>query len=77
MLVACRLMLLSHRYLSVVYCPCDNLSQGFYNNLDASLNVPKLYEGKEIQKLVACGLKLEPLHQGFKPIEKYLSTLGA
>ena len=44
---------------------------------DASLNVPKLYEGKEIQKLVACGLKLEPLHQGFKSIEKYLEKLGA
>jgi hypothetical protein len=27
MLVACRLWLVAHRFLSVVYCPCDNLSQ--------------------------------------------------
>ena len=45
--------------------------------LDASLNVPKLYEGKEIRNLVAGGLKLEPMLQGFKSIEKYLETLGA
>ena len=45
--------------------------------LDASLNVPKLYEGKEIRNLVAGGLKHEPMLQGFKSIEKYLETLGA
>ena len=45
--------------------------------LDASLNVPKLYEGKEIRNLVAGGLKLEPMLQGFKSIEKYLEALGA
>ena len=27
MLVACRLWLVAHLFLSVVYCPCDNLSQ--------------------------------------------------
>ena len=45
--------------------------------LDASLNVPKLYEGKDIKDLVAGGLKLEPKVQGFKEIEKFLSLLGA
>jgi len=43
--------------------------------LDASLNVPKLYEGKEIRELVAGGLKHEPMHQGFKDITKYLERL--
>jgi hypothetical protein len=45
--------------------------------LDASLNVPKLYEGSDIKDLVAGGLKLEPKVQGFKEIEKFLSLLGA
>ena len=44
---------------------------------DASLNVPKLYEGSCILNLVSGGLTLEPKVQGFKEIEKYLSTLGA
>ena len=44
---------------------------------DASLNVPKLYEGKRIQNLVAGGLVHEPMHQGFNNIEKFLETLGA
>ena len=43
--------------------------------LDASLNIPKLYEGKRIRKLVACGLQLEPLHQGFTDIKKFLNSL--
>jgi len=43
--------------------------------LDASLNVPKLYEGKEIRDLVAGGLKQEPLRQGFEDITKYLERL--
>ena len=30
---------------------------------DASLKVPKLYEGKDIRELVACGLKLEAFYQ--------------
>jgi hypothetical protein len=45
--------------------------------LDASLNVPKLYEGKDIKALVAGGLKLEPKESGFKDIQKFLSLLGA
>jgi hypothetical protein len=45
--------------------------------LDASLNVPKLYEGSCIRDLVAGGLKLEPKESGFKDIEKFLSLLGA
>ena len=43
--------------------------------LDASLNVPKLYEGKEIRDLVAGGLKQEPLRQEFEDITKYLERL--
>ena len=43
--------------------------------LDASLNVPKLYEGKDIRDLVAGGLKQEPLRQGFEDITKFLSRL--
>ena len=43
--------------------------------LDASLNVPKLYEGKEIRNLVARGLKQAPLHQGFDKIKKFLASL--
>ena len=43
--------------------------------LDASLNVPKLYEGKDIRDLVAGGLKLEPKESGFKDIEKFLNCL--
>ena len=45
--------------------------------LDASLKLPKLYEGKDIRDLVARGLKLEPKESGFKDIEKFLSLLGA
>ena len=44
---------------------------------DACLKLPKLYEGKDIRELVACGLKQEPLHQGFPDIKKFLYTLGA
>ncbi len=45
--------------------------------LDACCMLPKLYEGKDIRELVACGLKQEPLHQGFPDIKKFLYTLGA
>jgi hypothetical protein len=48
-----------------------------YKVFDASLNVPKLYEGSCIRDLVARGLKLEPKESGFKDIEKFLSLLGA
>jgi hypothetical protein len=44
---------------------------------DACLKLPKLYEGKDIRELVACGLKQEPTHQGFPDIKKFLYTLGA
>jgi hypothetical protein len=44
---------------------------------DACLKLPKLYEGKDIRELVACGLKQEPLHQGFPAIKNFLYTLGA
>jgi len=43
--------------------------------LDASLNVPKLYEGKEIRELAACGLKQEPMRQGFPDIINFLKCL--
>jgi hypothetical protein len=43
--------------------------------LDASSNVPKLYEGSWIRELVAEGLTLEPKHQGFPDIIKFLSCL--
>jgi len=33
--------------------------------LDASLKLPKLYEGKRIRELVACGLALEPRAVGY------------
>src|SRR6056300_1529696 len=45
--------------------------------LDASLNVPKLYEGSDIRELAAGGLKQEPKESGFKDIQKFLSLLGA
>src|SRR5210317_1864774 len=40
--------------------------------LDASLNVPKLYEGKDIRELVACGLKLDPRKQGWTNCVEFL-----
>ena len=43
--------------------------------LDASLKLPKLYEGKRIRKLVACGLQLEPLNQGWDACRLTLETL--
>ena len=44
---------------------------------DASLNVPKLYEGSWIRNLVSGGLKHEPMHQGYSNIKKFLDKLGA
>ena len=43
--------------------------------LDASLMIPKLYEGKRIRNLVAGGLSLEPRAQGFPDIKNFLSCL--
>ena len=42
---------------------------------DASLNVPKLYEGSWIRNLVSGGLKHEPKLQGFSDIENFLNCL--
>ena len=44
--------------------------------LDASLNVPKLYEGSCIRDLVAGGLKHKPKVSGFKEIEKFLELVA-
>jgi hypothetical protein len=47
----------------------------FYAVFDASLNVPKLYEGSCIRDLVARGLKHEPKLQGFPNIKNFLNCL--
>jgi hypothetical protein len=41
---------------------------------DALSRTPKLYEGKVIRNLVAGGLKLEPMLQGFSPIKNFLEN---
>jgi hypothetical protein len=43
--------------------------------LDASLKLPKLYEGKVIRDLVARGLKHEPKLQEFPDIKNFLNCL--
>ena len=45
--------------------------------LGASLKGVKLYEGKYIKELDACGLKLDPLHQGLDACCLFLEQLGA
>ena len=45
--------------------------------LDACLKVPKLYEGKDIRELVACGLKLDPRVQGWTSCVEFLKVLDA
>jgi len=40
-----------------------------------SLNLIKLYEGKDIMKLDACGLKLEPCAQGLEACYLWLERL--
>ena len=45
--------------------------------LDACLKVPKLYEGKDIRELVACGLKLDPRVQGWINCVEFLKVLDA
>jgi len=42
---------------------------------DALSLTPKLYEGKEIRNLVAGGLKLEPMLQGYSNIKNFLDNL--
>ena len=44
---------------------------------DACCMVPKLYEGKDIRELVACGLKLEACCEGYESCFRYLEALGA
>ena len=44
---------------------------------DACFKVPKLYEGKDIRELVACGLKLEACCEGYESCFRYLEALGA
>jgi hypothetical protein len=44
---------------------------------DACLKVPKLYEGKDIRKLAACGLKLEACCLGYESCSKVFDLLGA
>ena len=44
---------------------------------DACCMVPKLYEGKDIRELVACGLKLEACCSGYESCFRYLEALGA
>ena len=44
---------------------------------DACCMVPKLYEGKDIRELVACGLKLEACCKGYESCFRYLEALGA
>ena len=45
--------------------------------LDARDRLPKLYEGKDIRELVACGLKLDPRVQGWTNCLEFLSVLDA
>tara|TARA_Y100000004_G_scaffold151207_1_gene173806 strand:- start:380 stop:742 length:363 start_codon:yes stop_codon:yes gene_type:complete len=43
--------------------------------LDDSCSLPKLYEGKKIRQLVACGLKLEPCAMGYDACGLLLESL--
>ena len=45
--------------------------------LDACSMLPKLYEGKDIRKLVAWGLKLEACCSGYESCSKVFESLGA
>ena len=45
--------------------------------LDACLKEPKLYEGKKIRELVACGLELEACCLGYESCFRFLEELGA
>jgi hypothetical protein len=42
-----------------------------------SLNLVKLYKGKDIMELVACGLKLEACASGLDACRLFLEELGA
>ena len=45
--------------------------------LDARDMIPKLYEGKDIRKLVAWGLKLDACASGYESCSKVFESLGA
>ena len=45
--------------------------------LDARDKLPKLYEGKDIRKLVAWGLKLDACSSGYDSCSKVFESLGA
>ena len=45
--------------------------------LDARDMIPKLYEGKDIRKLAACGLVLEACCSGYESCSKIFESLGA
>jgi len=44
---------------------------------DACSMVPKLYEGKDIRKLAACGLTLEACCSSYESCSKVFESLGA
>jgi hypothetical protein len=45
--------------------------------LDACSMLPKLYEGKDIRELAACGLKLEACSVGYESCSEIFESLGA
>jgi hypothetical protein len=45
--------------------------------LDACSMLPKLYEGKDIRELAACGLKLDACSVGYESCSKVFESLGA
>jgi len=45
--------------------------------LDACSMLPKLYEGKDIRELAACGLKLEACCSGYESCSEIFESLGA
>ena len=45
--------------------------------LDACSMLPKLYEGKDIRKLAACGLTLDACSLGYDSCSKVFESLGA
>jgi hypothetical protein len=45
--------------------------------LDACSMLPKLYEGKDIRELAACGLTLEACSSGYESCSKVFESLGA
>ena len=44
---------------------------------DACSMLPKLYEGKDIRELAACGLKLEACCSGYESCSEIFESLGA